>query len=401
MPRNKSQRKGPGPERRQQKTQLKIKRRQVHLQEWAAEVVKVDRCDSIQYEAGPNWGREFEYNHEERNRRCYLRAKGNHLGIGLTLELHAVHLDPSPTILGTIHFPTDDAKLSLRLFGTSALVELFIDPKKARGQPKQPGDCWAIFLRGYNDYEKKKTEEMFGRLESMAREMPDAWFNHRVFYTMTGYATDTAMPKVPATMVGNYYHEMKGGGITFTGNFASANFLQEMGVRDFRPALGQDTPNVTTRARERGGPAYMFSTMTPALKISRNDVKSVVEGVQLAVPPHQITQPLGVVAQETGSLPTAGTQGSLSIAGTESVREPSASGSEEYPIKGILEEDVNSDGESMFLVEWEGDYDPSWQPRDDISIEAMSAWNVVKETSKKSKKRKGKGRGGSRKKSKK
>ncbi|KAL8933314.1 MAG: hypothetical protein Q9211_005848 [Gyalolechia sp. 1 TL-2023] len=450
MPRNKNRNnetpKGPQPERGQDTTEPRFKRRQFHLREWAAEVVKVERCSSVEYAAGPNWGKLFEYNHAAKNHRCYLRGKGNYLSIELTLEVHAVHLDPSPSILGTVNIPTEDAKLSLRLFGSSALVEIFVDPEKIRGQPKVPGDCWAIFLRGHNEYEMKKSTEMFGRLENLAREMPDASFNSRNFYTETGYATDTQIPE-PLPAVGHYYHEMTGGGLLFTGNLASASFLQEVGQGNFRPKLGQDTPNVTTRAMERGGPAYKFSTMMPALQHSSKDDKpgarltrlerlerrrarraepevvpdvaavplkfsavvideDTAEGAQLAAP-QSSAQSRTAAAQQTGSLPiafttgslpTAFTAGSLSLAGADSVREPSISGSEEYPIKGILEEDVNSDGESMFLVEWEGDYEPSWQPRNDISIEAMSAWRVATETSKK---RKGKGRAGSRKKSKK
>lgn len=104
MPRNKnrnSQAKGPRPQRNYQKLVPRFKRRQVRVDEWTAEVVKVERCSSKEesYNAGSGWEGVFEYDTADKNRRCYLRGKGNVLGLDLTLEIFAVHCDRSPAVL--------------------------------------------------------------------------------------------------------------------------------------------------------------------------------------------------------------------------------------------------------------------------------------------------------------
>ncbi|KAL8662403.1 MAG: hypothetical protein Q9202_004724 [Teloschistes flavicans] len=65
----------------------------------------------------------------------------------------------------------------------------------------------------------------------------------------------------------------------------------------------------------------------------------------------------------------------------------------EYPIEAILDDGENSDGEMMYLVDWEGDYEPSWQPEADLSAEALSAWLEKKQAQSGSKKRKASTRG--------
>lgn len=66
-----------------------------------------------------------------------------------------------------------DAKISLRLYDATALIEIFTDPKKKRGEAAVAGDYWAIFSRGHNDYKKKNAGAILQRLENLTREMPD------------------------------------------------------------------------------------------------------------------------------------------------------------------------------------------------------------------------------------
>ncbi|KAI4202663.1 MAG: hypothetical protein LQ350_002456 [Teloschistes chrysophthalmus] len=45
----------------------------------------------------------------------------------------------------------------------------------------------------------------------------------------------------------------------------------------------------------------------------------------------------------------------------------------EYPINAIIDDGVNSDGDTMYLVDYEDDDEPSWQPEIKLSAEALGA----------------------------
>ena len=200
---------------------------------WAAEVVTAEQCTSEEYKSD-QWRTRFEYSHIQKNSCCHLQGTGGLHDLVLTLFTTKEVRYPKPQSIATFRFPTAAAKISLRLYDSRALIEIFTDPVKKKGQ-RTVGDYWAIFLRGHNDYEKQQATKMLRRLENLPREMPDQWFSYRNFITAIGLATDTELP-VPST-VGQYTHEMAGANLTFTGNFARAGFLEALGVRNYRPRL--------------------------------------------------------------------------------------------------------------------------------------------------------------------
>ncbi|KAI4287666.1 MAG: hypothetical protein L6R35_003072 [Caloplaca aegaea] len=377
-------------------------------QEWVAEVFKAERCSSVEYRLN-QWSKVFEYSQHLKHERCYLRGTGGLQDLTLTLFTTAVIHDPNPQNIHTFSFPAAVAKISLRLYDATALIEIFTDPKKKRGEAVAAGDYWAIFLRGHNDYEKKNAGAMLRRLENIAREMPDNWFSYRNFFTVPGHATDTSGP--PPVAVGQYNHEMAGGSAKFSGNFATAKFLEALGHRNFRPRLGET--NVTTRKMARESDAYRFSTVLPALRPrskgqrksarlekleaqrsrrARSEAASSDSGpVRLQFPIVVIRAKSGQVAEQSaGETNPAADERTSTRSPTVVANPPSESGSsssQDYPIKRIVDDRIE-DGVPEVLVEWEEEgHDYWWLPEDDVSAEALRVYREAKEASS-SKKRK-------------
>ncbi|KAL9014041.1 MAG: hypothetical protein Q9173_001291 [Seirophora scorigena] len=381
--------------RRVQLAGIGLREHQEKPQEWVAEVLKAERCSSVEY--GLNqWSKDLT----------------------LTLFTTAVISDPNPQNIHTFSFPVVDAKISLRLYDATALIEIFIDPKKKRGEAVVAGDYWAIFLRGHNDYEKKNAGAMLRRLENLAREMPDNWFSYRSFFTVSGQATDTSAP--PPVSVGQYNHEMAGGSLKFSGNFATAKFLGALGHRNFRPRL--EVTNVTTRKMARESDAYRFSTVLPALrpktkgqrksgrlqdlearrsKRARSEAASSDSGpVRLQFHKVVIQANVGKIAEQSvGQVHPASDEPSSARSSTVVANPPSESGSsssQDYPIKRIVDDRVK-DGVPEVLVEWEEEgHGLWWVPEDDVSPEALRIYREAQEASSSKKRRpptrKGRGR---------
>ncbi|KAL8903082.1 MAG: hypothetical protein Q9207_004161 [Kuettlingeria erythrocarpa] len=206
---------------------------------WLAQVIKAERCDSEEYKRW-EWTTVFEIPGHD------VLEPYNGADVSVTCA---------------------DAKISLRLYDSSALIELFTHPIEKRGQPVAPGDFWAISLRGHNDYEKGQVGAMMRRVEYLAREMPDLWFSYRNFFTIPGFGTDTTLPPAPFASVGRYVHEMAGSNMTFAGNLARVDILEALGHRGYRPRLGES--QMETRAMARQSNAYRYSTVLPAVKPPR------------------------------------------------------------------------------------------------------------------------------------
>ncbi|KAI4191850.1 MAG: hypothetical protein LQ346_004578 [Caloplaca aetnensis] len=385
-----------GPSTRTVKKRAQPPRTEKKPENWLAEVIKAERCNSEGYKRW-EWTTVFEYSQHERDARCYLRGTGGITNLVLTLFTDTGFPDTTsskPTTVQTFPFPAHDAKISLRLYDSSALIELFTHPVKKRGQPVESGDFWAISLRGHNDYEKVQVGAMMRRVESLAREMPDLWFSYRNFFTIPGLATDTTIPPAPFASVGRYVHEMAGGNMTFTGNLARADILEGLGHRGYRPRLGES--RMVTRAMARESNAYRYSTVLPAVKPPRKGKEKTprLERLEARRAKRAGTEEYSEVEEAAEDEQKTGTQAEQSEPATalgessESKDSPSEASSGEHPVKSILSDKVQK-GVQMYRVEWEEQGRArSWVTEDQVSAEALSVYQQAKDDAQSKKKRK-------------
>ncbi|KAL8735430.1 MAG: hypothetical protein Q9166_000976 [cf. Caloplaca sp. 2 TL-2023] len=398
--------------------------------EFVAEVIKAQRCTSVEYQSN-QWSDVFEYSIGKKANRCFLRGKGGIAGLELTLFRTAEFKDENPETIHELTFPAPDAKLSLRLYDSNGIIEIFTDPNQKKGQ-EAVGDYWTISLRGHSDFEKIQAPKLLRWLESVAREMPDNWFRYRNFFTVPG-ARDAAVP--PPVAAGQYNHEMagSGGSMKFTGNLASAPFLVALGYRNVHPRVKSlRTQTQQVRGEDANKDAYRFSTMAPSLrprrkgekskKISARQTKLEAKRGRRAIAVSNDSRPQGgqivqvVIPQSTGVQTTAAKQSAdLPIAATDEpgAQSPTAAAnspqsrvatadqgdeseadaedpSPSYTIRRILDDGENSDGEVMYYIDWEPqdgiESTPTWQPEENVDVEALVAYRQEKA----SRKRKGK-----------
>lgn len=394
--------------------------------EWHAEVREVKRCYSTFYNGGHGFITDWEYTPDEPNRRCFLIGDGDLRQISLTLKVNAVHKDPNPDVLHQFSIPTEGGQISLRLFDKGMYMELHIDPD--RQDNEQPiGTYWAFTFRAHNEPEMKLARAMLRRLEFMTREMPDVWFKYRNYYTVPGAINrdqDNVELERPAEPQEGYFRmELSGGhSMEFTNHLATTPFLRAFGYQDVRPARPQEDPvgplqhPRLTRSMVLASPAYAFSSLTPSNAVSIKVIKKgklskklskletrraqralagTVYGkhVESEVPSESSE---GVLCFAAVVIPPPGAENAAIQSSASQAADPSATqvadegteaasaGSDvEYPIKEILDEDVNSDGETMYLMDWEGDFEATWQPEGNISNEALLAWKAKKRPTRK------------------
>ncbi|KAL8973190.1 MAG: hypothetical protein Q9197_002453 [Variospora fuerteventurae] len=256
--------------------------------QWTAEVKKVQRCASTSYDGGRGLETQFEYSPVApyTQQRCFLVGDGNLEGLTLLLKINAVYQDPNPPVLHRFFIPTDDALVSLRLFDKGMLMEIHVDPDRV-GRRKPVGDYWAITFRAHSKQEHKNARAMMRRIESLTREMPDAFFKYRNFFTKVGLAADgktRSPPREPTE--GFYQHELSSGHkMIFTGAFATAPFLRALGHDIVRPArqvsmdpeegqnLVEQPRLLCSMIRPTTSNAYLFSSLAPSGAVSVNVIK--------------------------------------------------------------------------------------------------------------------------------
>ncbi|KAI4282895.1 MAG: hypothetical protein L6R38_002589 [Xanthoria sp. 2 TBL-2021] len=392
---------------------------------WDAEVIKIERCTSVEYLTN-EWRKVFEYTPLQKDKRSYLRGTGGKDDLALTLYTIAEDKKTGPDTLQTFPFPVPDAKLSIRLYDANALIEIFTDPNKKPGVDAE-GDYWAIFLRGDNNQERMNVVNMLRHLEGLVRTMPDEWFSCRNFFTVPGEATDAIIPP-PPTADGQYTHEMAGGVSLFlTGNLATKEALELFGHRNFRQTA-QETRSMTKPVPKGRPGAYKTSSIAPALRPGqkkserlaklevqreKREQRMQVSRVQRDSSPLRVVFPPVVIRPQQGfqahqsegqrqatsddssmrsSVTLSGDHGDTAKSPDEGSIDP-----EEYPIEGILKDDVDDDGNSIYLIKWKSNeetgegYDDTWEPEDNVSADALAVYRLGKEKSS-SKKRKTKGR---------
>ena len=174
------------------------------------------------------------------------------------------------------------------------------------------------------------------------------------------------------------------------------------------------------RGRPQDSDAYRFSTVLPGLRPSRkggrksarleklvfrraNRAASVAasdDSVRLewfshiAVPQQGSDDPATTAASLQGAQEPAPSEEQPAPSEEQPAALEEEAGSEvgssdaEWPIKGILAEDVDSDGELVYQVEWVGNFDPSWVSEYDVNEEALDVWQTSKAAATSSKKRK-------------
>ncbi|KAL9036773.1 MAG: hypothetical protein Q9180_004101 [Flavoplaca navasiana] len=390
--------------------------------QWDAEVIKIERCTSVEYLTN-EWRKVFEYTPLQKDKRSYLRGTGGKDDLVLMLFTTAEDQEAEPKTLQTFHFPTPDAKLSVRLYDANALIEIFTDPVKKPGVDAE-GDYWAIFLRGHNNQERINVTNMLRRLEGLVRTMPDEWFSYRNFFTVPGLATDAVIPPPPVAE-GQFTLEMAGGvSLSLTGNLATKEALELFGHRNFRQTA-RETRSMTKQVPKGRPGAYKTSSMAPAvwpgrkkserlarleLQRERREQRMEASRAQRFSSPLGVLFPIVVIRPQQGSqahqseVPPEATpddqseRSSVTLSGDrgDAANNEGPVDQEEYDIESILKDDVDDDGSPIYLIKWKANeetgegYDDSWEPEDNVSADALAAYRLGKEKS--SLKRKTKGR---------
>ncbi|KAL8685668.1 MAG: hypothetical protein Q9224_005726 [Gallowayella concinna] len=378
----------------------------VNIALWDAEVIKVERCSSVEY-LSDTWHRIFEYSREQKNNRYYLEGAGNSDDLVLTLY-QTLEFGSDRNTIKTFPFPVPDAKISLRLYDANALIEIFTDPTGN----DTVSDYWAVFLRGHNEQSKIDALNMLRRLEGLARAMPNDWFSYRNFFTVPGEATDTRIPAEIAE--GQHAYQMAGGmTLQLTGVLATRQALELFGHRNFRLTGNVHRPTTRSMTRARSQVSKVSNTVADrsnkqSAKAAKKAAKAAKKAARREVRMMRKFSPLGSSLSEVVLTPQTGHQAQQSEgvpkAATDQNEFPSSSGtvqgdinqsdkgqsdSEEYPIKGILEENVDEDGQPIYLVSWEREsFEDSWEPEENISLEALKVFRLAEQKKTLSKKRK-------------
>ena len=211
----------------------------------------------------------FEYSAAEPAKTALLVAEGGVSKLTLRVQINAVRLDPSPTILKTFEITEDDNLYTIRLFDHKWSMDIHVDPRKSgRGRAKPVGDYWAIHLRLHHEAAIKAAKTMLRRVENAALEMPDKWFKYRNFFTKPSQAasapetSDTPHSSQGSATQGAYEEEMAGGyRVRWTGALATPMFLRAMGYENIRPPR-QPSPEMD----DGGEPA-------PARRVTRSEAE--------------------------------------------------------------------------------------------------------------------------------
>ncbi|KAI4208647.1 MAG: hypothetical protein LQ349_009691, partial [Xanthoria aureola] len=364
---------------------------------WDAEVIKIERCTSVEYLTN-EWRKVFEFTPLQKDKRSYLRGSG---GLqDLVLTLYSTVENTVTETFRTFPFPAPDATLSVRLYDTNALIEIFTDPIKEPGADL--GDYWAIFLRGHNHQERLNVTNMLRHLEGLVRAMPDEWFSYRNFFTVPGEATDAIIPPPPIAEAQHTYDMAGGVSLFLTGNLATRQALELFGHRNFRQTA-RETRSMTKPVSKGRPGAYQTSTMAPALRPgTRRSERLAKLEVQrdrreTAFLPVVIRPQQGFQAdQSEGQSPRATSDDSSVLSSvtltshrSDNVNIPDKGSvdPEEYDIERILKDDVDEDGDPIYLIKWKPNevtgegYDDTWEPEDNISSEALAVYSLGKEKS--------------------
>ncbi|KAI4235765.1 MAG: hypothetical protein L6R40_006360 [Gallowayella cf. fulva] len=384
--------------RRLKASKLNTRDHSTQTKEWNAEVIKVERCTPAEYLIN-SWSKIFEYTPNQKMKRFHLRGSGDAKGLELILY-SPIESDPDArTPVHTFRFPTPDSKISLRLYDATALIEVFTDANKKKGQAAV-GDYWAIFLRGHNDQEKVNARRMLRRLEGLARVMPDDWFSYRNFFTTPGLNYDASIP--PPIAEGQHSYEMAGGVVlSFTGTLATKEALEFFGHRNFRLKANEARPMTRSMAKAAAGLKGTRKGERMSARLADQEARRKERQERRATlrdsSPQRLEFPPVVLTPPTGYKTTSVRSPSSSLQETRGdnasqADEGQSESDKDYPIKGILDDDVDSDGEPIYLISWEpkdGEtYDDTWEPEENVSPEALAVYRQAKVEKAPSKKRK-------------
>ncbi|KAL8756502.1 MAG: hypothetical protein Q9184_004484 [Pyrenodesmia sp. 2 TL-2023] len=389
--------------------------------EWGAEVMQVQCCDSTTYDGGRGFQTRFEYDSAPATAykpRCFVRMRGGLPGLTLTLEINQVHWDPNPTILHTFTIPAaNNAFVTLRLFDKLVHMEIHTDPPRT-GRRKPVGDYWSIAFRNHTPEEKRAARALLNTIESFTREMPDAWFKHRNYFTKG----NSAVPQ--ETTEGSFRYELSSGHhFDFTGHFATAPILEALGheqVRLARPVSLEpedeegnpvlDQPRtLRSMIRKDTEKAYAFSSLDMMGEVSVNVAKggrrdkrlsklktrramrasNAIQAINASTasnlvqrqetPPYYFSNldfppPAQPTGEQTHAAESVGDAESANADG-EDADEPA----KEWLVRRILGQDVDDDGNTIYHIDWEPKSDgeewpPSWEEEKLVSEEALQVW---------------------------
>ncbi|KAL8792377.1 MAG: hypothetical protein Q9195_004990 [Heterodermia aff. obscurata] len=211
--------------------------------DWVAEIVKVQRCASTEYNGGAGYQTLFEYSDEEPLKIAFLIVEGNIGKLMLEVKVNAVHMDPSPTTLNKFETTEDQNLYTIRLFDYKWSMDIQVDPRKGgRGRAKLPGDYWAIHLRVNDEATIAAAKRMLRRVGGITFEMPDRWFKHRNFFTKPSVSasapddSDTLHSSQGSATEGAFERQLSGGyKVRWTGALATPMFLRALGHENIRP----------------------------------------------------------------------------------------------------------------------------------------------------------------------
>ncbi|KAG7005801.1 hypothetical protein G7Y79_00017g041830 [Physcia stellaris] len=388
--------------------------------DWTAEVAKVQRCSSSEYNGGEGYKVLFEYS-DKSLQRCTLVAAGNIEGLTLRLELGAKHKDPSPIVLYTFNITNDENIYTIRLFDYRMSMDLHVDPRRgARGRAKPIGDFWVIYFRGHVEQEIKNAKAMLRRVESITLEMPDKWFK-----CATSAADETPESSQTSATEAAYSEELPGGyNVRWTATLASPLFLRAMGHLNIRPARQQspETAEVqdeaytskaaagearvtraTAKKLKKQG-AFRHSSLPLRSKVVENPTTKKQKRAAKKARRELVRRNKRAMLLDAESLSEEGddegqspstvnnsrevVESSLSPDGSSEDSDKSSS-SRRWELERIIDDDV-VDGVHKYLVKWIGAWEDTWEPRENIDESAIHDYEQKKAQSQR------RGRGGSR-----
>ena len=275
-----------------------------------------------------------------------------------------------------------------------------------------------------------RAKKMLRRVENVTVEMPDVWFRYRNYFTRTPTVGDDANENQPSVRVGQNRVELGGGhSLTFTGCLASLEWLSISGHDNIQPPVGQDAEEAAeltdpdaplTRSRaaklssperkrlglgteKRKGAKAQKREVKRAKKLQRRQTQRATRSAAKRGPGEhredvEMEESLAAAQQLLREEATAASSGSSDedTQAAQSTRVSDAGEDEiEYEVKSLLDHRVSS-GVTEYLVDWKPirgtEYEPSWEPEEFVSHEAIQAYRRANPVSRSTRGRRGRGR---------
>lgn len=316
--------------------------------EWHAALRKVEWC----LLSGHNSGKGLESLHEyspEREDRCYMQCHGDLTLLTIELRVLKSRRDPQPMVLKSFTLPDDARLLDIRLFEDDVCIELRETPKNRKDHT---GECWVIKLDVSLSPESvlKDSKMMLRRFESVTSKMPADWFSYRNF---SSSRQNSGIQHADAFL----HHHVGGYKWRFTGHLAGASFAEALGeapargstVDDLAP--GQAIAQITRASQGRKAARLAPKKLRRSKRVSEREARK--RATEAASPP-----------------PTRRGPAPISNDRTEVADE------EEWEVIGILDSRSGKKGKTMYLIRWEGDYQPTWEPEENVAAETIEEFET-------------------------